>query len=187
MTRQLGNPLGQTAGMDILIRPALPSELDAVGHLTAESFIADGHTARGGTYEPRLRDARDRAALAELLVAVDPASGALLGSVTFATPGSPYADLAVGREGEFRMLAVSPGARGRGAGEALVRACLARAEELGLSRVVMSTQPSMVHAHRIYERLGFVRTPARDWSPVPGVELLTYAVDVAPRPTAQAE
>jgi ribosomal protein S18 acetylase RimI-like enzyme len=166
--------------MDILIRPALGSEFDAVGHLTAESFIVGGHTARGGTYEPQLRDGRDRAARAELLVAVDPSSGALLGTVTFAPPGSPYANLAREDEAEFRMLAVSPEARGRGAGEALVRACLERAGELGLSRVVMSTQTDMVHAHRIYERLGFVRTPDRDWSPIPGLQLLTYAFGAAP-------
>ena len=62
--------LRQTSPMDIVIRPALDSELEAVGHLTAEVFIGDGHTPRGGTYEPRLRDARDRAEHAELLVAV---------------------------------------------------------------------------------------------------------------------
>jgi ribosomal protein S18 acetylase RimI-like enzyme len=173
--------------MDILIRPALDSEFDAAGHLTAESFIADGHTVRGGAYEPRLRDGRERAAQAELLVAVDPSTGALLGTVTFAPPGTPYADLARGDEGEFRMLAVSPEARGRGAGEALVRACLDRAAELGLRRVVMSTRPGMVHAHRIYERLGFVRTPERDWAPSPEVQLLTYAVDIAPPGASTAE
>ncbi|WP_034088581.1 GNAT family N-acetyltransferase [Streptacidiphilus albus] len=164
--------------MNIIIRPALDSELDAAGHLTAESFIADGHTARDGDYAQRLRDGRDRSVQAELLVAVDPASGALLGSVTFAPPGSPYADLAQEQEGEFRMLAVSAEARGRGAGEALVRGCIDRARELGLPRLVMSTQNAMVHAHRIYDRLGFVRTPERDWSPVPGVQLMTYSLDL---------
>lgn len=169
--------------MDILIRPALPAEFDAVGHLTAETFIGGGHTARGGTYEPLLRNAADRAARAELLVAVDSGTGALLGTVTFAAPGSPYADLAVGQEGEFRMLAVAPEARGRGAGEALVRACLERAAELGLPRLVMSTQSAMVHAHRIYERLGFVRTPDRDWSPAPAFTLMTYTAETAPQTT----
>jgi ribosomal protein S18 acetylase RimI-like enzyme len=98
--------------------------------------------------------------------------------VTFAPPGSPYADLAQEQEGEFRMLAVSAEARGRGAGEALVRGCIERARELGLPRLVMSTQNAMVHAHRIYDRLGFVRTPERDWSPVPGVQLMTYSLDL---------
>jgi hypothetical protein len=40
----------------------------------------------------------------------------------------------------------------------------------------MSTQQSMSGAHRIYERLGFRRTPERDWSPVPGIDLFTYAL-----------
>ncbi len=40
--------------------------------------------------------------------------------------------------------------------------------------IVLSTQPSMTAAHRIYGRLGFVRTPAKDWSPVAGVFLRTY-------------
>lgn len=183
--------------MDIRIRPALESEFEAVGDLTAEVFIDDGHTLRGGSYEPRLRDARDRAEHAELLVAVDPGTGALLGTVTFAAPGSPYADLAVGRtggeseaiptgvaagrrEGEFRMLAVSAAARGRGVGEALVRACLERARELGLPAVVMSTMPAMVHAHRLYERIGFVRTPERDWAPLPHLPLMTYRITLSP-------
>jgi ribosomal protein S18 acetylase RimI-like enzyme len=164
--------------VDIITRPALDSELDAAGELTADSFVNDGHVDRDGPYAFRLRDGRDRARHAELLVAVDPETGALLGSVTFAGPGSPYADLAQAQEGEFRMLAVAPEARGRGAGEALVRACIERGRELGLARMVMSTQPSMVHAHRIYERLGFVRTPERDWSPVPGIELMTYALEL---------
>ena len=164
--------------MDIITRPALDSELDAAGHLTAESFIGDGHVGREEPYASRLRDGRDRAEQAELLVAVDPETGALLGSVTFAGPGTPYASLAREREGEFRMLAVTPAARGRGAGEALVRACLERGRELGLDRMVLSTQTDMVRAHRIYERLGFVRTPERDWSPMPGIELMTYALEL---------
>jgi ribosomal protein S18 acetylase RimI-like enzyme len=166
--------------MSIVVRPARPAEYDAAGHLVAEAFIADGHIAPDGDYAKVLRDPRDRAQKAELLVAVDEETGAVLGSVTFAPPGSPYADLAEGREGEFRMLAVAPvpAARGRGVGELMVRAVIARAEELGLSRIVMSSQPSMAYAHRIYERLGFVRTPARDWSPLPGLDLFTYALEL---------
>ncbi|WP_236829668.1 GNAT family N-acetyltransferase [Blastococcus sp. KM273128] len=63
-------------------------------------------------------------------------------------------------------------------GEALVRACLARARQAGRRRVVISTGTRMTAAHRLYERLGFTRLPERDWTPVPGVDLLVYAVDV---------
>jgi ribosomal protein S18 acetylase RimI-like enzyme len=166
--------------MSIIVRPALPSEYDAAGHLVAEAFIADGHTERDGDYAKLLRDPRDRATKAELLVAVDETTGTVLGSVTFAPPGSPYADLAEGREGEFRMLAVAPdpAARGRGVGELMVRAVIARAAELGLPRIVISSKRQMTYAHRIYERLGFVRTPERDWSPIPGIDLFTYALEL---------
>ena len=61
-------------------------------------------------------------------------------------------------EGEFRMLAVAPAARGRGVGEALVRLCLDRFRADGCrARSCISTLAEMTAAHRLYERLGFVR------------------------------
>lgn len=169
----------QTATMDIVIRPARADELDEAGRITAEAFIADGHTSPDGTYAPKLRDARSRAVAAEVLVAVDPsADDTLLGCVTFAPPGSPWGDIARDGEAEFRMLAVDPAARGRGTGEALVLACVERARALGVERLVMSTSQSMLRAHRIYERLGFRRTPDRDWAPIPGVDLITYTLSL---------
>jgi ribosomal protein S18 acetylase RimI-like enzyme len=74
------------------------------------------------------------------------------------------------------MLAVVPAARGLGLGEALVRHCIARAREDGCRTLRLSTEPVMHAAHRIYRRLGFARTPERDWELQPGVELLTYAL-----------
>ncbi|CAM5426317.1 N-acetyltransferase [Streptomyces spiroverticillatus] len=162
--------------MDMRIRTAEPAEHTAVGEITARAYLDDGLLSGGAqdTYLPVLRDAASRAEKAELLVAVD-ADGTLLGTVTYAPQGSPLQDIAVPGEAEFRMLAVAHAARGRGAGEALVRACIARARaEEGVVRLVMSTQPTMLGAHRIYERLGFVRTPDRDWEPLPGLGLLTY-------------
>jgi ribosomal protein S18 acetylase RimI-like enzyme len=73
---------------------------------------------------------------------------------------------------------VDAAARGRGVGELLVTACLDRARAAGKRRVVISTDPRMTSAHRLYERLGFTRLPERDWSPMPGVHLLVYARDL---------
>jgi ribosomal protein S18 acetylase RimI-like enzyme len=59
-----------------------------------------------------------------------------------------------------------------------VRACIERAQQQGCSLVRLSTEQTMASAHRLYERLGFLRTPSRDWSPVEGVTLLTYALEL---------
>lgn len=164
--------------MDITIRPAAPDEYAALGEITAQAYLGDGLLDFGESdrYLDELRDVAKRAAEAEVLVAV--ADGQVLGGVTFVPAGGPMADIARAGEAEIRMLAVSPEARGRGVGEALVRACLERARSVeGCVRVVLSTQRSMHAAHRIYGRLGFTRTPERDWNPLPDlldITLITY-------------
>jgi ribosomal protein S18 acetylase RimI-like enzyme len=164
--------------MDIVIRRTEPGEYDTVGEITAQAYLRDGLLDFGERdgYLLELRDVAARAAVAEVLVAAD--GDRVLGGVTFAPFGGPMAEVARPGEAEIRMLAVAHAARGRGVGEALVRACLERARATeGCVRVVLSTQRTMHSAHRIYERLGFVRTPERDWNPIPDLDditLLTY-------------
>ncbi|MFF9167154.1 MULTISPECIES: GNAT family N-acetyltransferase [unclassified Streptomyces] len=165
--------------MDIRIRPADPAEYAVLGEITARAYLHDGLLDFGESdaYLDELRDVARRAAAAQVLVAADD-SGTVLGGVTFVPVGGPMADIARPGEAEIRMLAVAHEARGRGAGEALVRACVERARAVeGCTAVVLSTQRTMRAAHRIYERLGFVRTPERDWNPLPELDdimLLTY-------------
>jgi ribosomal protein S18 acetylase RimI-like enzyme len=156
------------------VRRAIDAELAAVGRLTAEVYVGDGFMPSTDAYVVELEDAARRATEAELWVAVD--EDQLLGSVTFCPVGSTYREIGLDDEGEFRMLAVAPSARGRGVGQALVQHCLDRSRELGYAGVRMSTMDKMTAAHRVYERLGFVRDPERDWSPTPGVLLLAYAL-----------
>lgn len=165
--------------MDIVIRTAVPGDYAELGDITAQAYLDDGllDANEDDSYERALRDVAGRAADAEVLVAA--LDGVLLGGVTFAPPGCRMADIAGPGEAEFRMLSVSRAGRGRGAGEALVRACIQRARAIeGVTRLVLSTQAESPAAHQIYERLGFVRTPERDWSPVPNVPLLTYALEL---------
>ncbi|MFD9503607.1 GNAT family N-acetyltransferase [Streptomyces sp. NPDC060035] len=166
--------------MDIAIRPVGLQEHEALADITAEAYLADGLLDFGADdrYLAELRAVGRRAAEAEVLVAVG-GGGALLGGVTYAPPGNPWADIARADEAEFRMLAVSREARGRGAGEALVRACIDRARAAeGICGLVLSTQQSMFGAHRIYRRLGFVRTPERDWKPIEDISLLTFRLEL---------
>jgi len=162
---------------ELTIRLARQDEYGAVGELTVEAYRTGEVLEGGSDYARSLAAAEDRAAEAELLVAVDE-EDRVLGTVTIALPGTRYAELSDGAELEFRMLAVSPAAQGRGVGEALTRAVIARATDLGLHAVVMSSSPLMTTAHRIYERLGFHRTPERDWSPIPGVNLYAFRLDL---------
>lgn len=160
---------------EVTIRPAREDELPAVGELTFEAYRANGYLdgREDGSYARQLRDARPRYEQAELLVAVDDA-GTILGTVAIALPGTPWREIGGPDELEFRMLAVSPAARGRGVGEALTRRVLDRAAELGCTAVALSSSRLMHAAHRLYERLGFQRTPELDWSPEPGVQLIAY-------------
>jgi ribosomal protein S18 acetylase RimI-like enzyme len=158
----------------IEIRPAAPAEHDAVGDLCVaayEPFLRGDHH-----YVATLRDVEQRAREAELLVAAEPDGGPVVGTVTFVPDGGPLGEIAGPDETEFRMLAVDPAARGRGIGAALLRRVLEESAARGRTGVVCSSLPQMRAAHRVYARLGFRRAPDRDWSPVPGVDLLAFAV-----------
>jgi hypothetical protein len=60
----------------------------------------------------------------------------------------------------------------------LTRAVVDRAAELGLRGVTLSSSGQMTSAHRLYERLGFYRTPGADWQPAEDVHLITYRLDL---------
>jgi len=75
---------------------------------------------------------------------------------------------------EIRLLAVAPGARGRGVGAALVKECLRRARLADAPTVTLHTTDLMRAALRLYERLGFVRAPELDFQPAPGMTIKGY-------------
>jgi GNAT superfamily N-acetyltransferase len=160
----------------VRVRRARVEELDAVGELTVAAYVADGMDL-ADSYVEVLADAARRAGDADLLVAVD-ADDRLLGTVTVCEPGTPWAEVSRPGELEFRMLAVTPAAQGRGVGERLIRAVLDRADERGVYRVVLCSSDYMHVAHRLYHRLGFTRLPCRDWQPVPGLQLLAFALEL---------
>ncbi len=160
----------------LTVRPVLPEEHAAVAELTTRVYVGEGFS--NPEYEPALRDVTSRVESATVLVAsVGPD---LVGAVTVASRGGEWAEQAASGEAVIRMLVVSPQARGHGAGEALMRACLDRASQDGCTLVRLSSQTNMLAAHRLYERLGFARTPSYDWSPIPGLTLITYALPLAP-------
>lgn len=154
------------------VEAARPEDYDRIAELTVGVYV-DGRLA-SEAYTPQLADVAGRAAHSELLVVRD-AEGRLVGSVALVLSGDFGEVTASDEEAAFRMLVVDPAARGRGVGELLVSGCLDRARAAGKRRMVISTDPRMTSAHRLYERLGFTRLPTRDWSPMPGIGLLVYS------------
>jgi ribosomal protein S18 acetylase RimI-like enzyme len=144
----------------LVVRDARDDEYGAVGALTVAAYRALPMDHLWGGYEAQILDTASRAAQARVLVAVD--AGRLLGAVTYVDdPDSPWLEWTEPGEAQFRLLAVDPAARGRGAAEALVRACTTIADAAGLD-VVIHTTVWMTAAQRLYERLGFQRAPERD-------------------------
>ncbi|HEX5827338.1 MAG TPA: GNAT family N-acetyltransferase [Candidatus Limnocylindrales bacterium] len=164
-------------GPPFVVREARGDELDAAGAVVAAAYEADYGGHHDG-YLAEIRDARSRAVACPILVAVD-GDGRIVGGVTYVPDHeNPWAETE--REGEagFRMLGVDPAVRGRGIGEALVRACVTRARADGRRGLAITSSTEMLAAHRLYERLGFARDPARDFDPVPGVHLWTFVMAV---------
>ena len=79
---------------------------------------------------------------------------------------------------EARLLAVSPAARGRGVGAALMQECARRARAWGAPVLALHTTPMMAAAVRLYTRLGFVRSPELDVEVAPGLIVSGYRLDL---------
>ena len=152
-----------------------PGEYEAVGDLVVEAYRTLGD-AGDSFYEQTLRDVAGRAANDEVLVVE--MGGRVVGSATFANGRSKLSEVDDPDAATIRMLGVANEARGRGIGEMLVLACVDRAREAGLQRVRLDTRTSMASAQRLYERLGFRRDPDHDWSPRPGMLLLSYVLEL---------
>lgn len=163
----------------ITVRPAVATDYDAVARITRDSYLAAGYFEDADhPYMRQVQDVALRAANATICVAER--DGRVVGSVTLARAGEPYADIALDDELEFRMLVVDPAVQRTGAGKAMVDAILAYARQLdGIRAVALTTGQTWESAHGLYRKTGFSRVPERDWL-VPGtdIKLLVYRLDL---------
>ena len=75
----------------------------------------------------------------------------------FATVYMTWETLDAGRLAVMNDLFVSPAARGRGVGAALIEECRRFARERGAGKLAWQTAPTNEAAQRLYERVGAVR------------------------------
>ena len=154
---------------DIVIRQARGIEHAALGQILVGAFAAlPGMPAieEQPDYYAAMRDVARRAAepWRTIFVAAAP-SGQLLGSIDFITDMRHY-----GAEGAVtfadaagvRFLGVNGAHRGKGAGKALTRFCIAHARALGKARLILHSTRLMTAAWAMYVGLGFVRFPEID-------------------------
>jgi ribosomal protein S18 acetylase RimI-like enzyme len=167
----------------MIVREVLRGEMSAVGALRVEAYKAQDLLAVNPDYEDTLH-ALGADGHGMVFVAVEDdarevaeaGSGQLLGTVML-EPWHPDSEVARGSdEAEVRALAVAPQAQRRGVGRALMQAVIEEATARGTRRLVLCTQPAMTGAQQLYQALGFIRDPERDWSPAPGHTLLAFAL-----------
>lgn len=174
----------------MIVREAVAGEAEAVGALRVDAYLSGGFLSPGTGYAQTLRvlgfgtDQKGSGGHATVLVAADDdtadgtsaACGKLLGTVML-EPWHAGSEVSRGPgEAEVRAFAVAPWAQGRGVGRALMLAVIDAAAANGAHRLLLSTQPQMKAAQHLYRSLGFVRTPELDWTPVPEITLLGFAL-----------
>lgn len=160
---------------------AVEADFQSIARITVDSYLAAGYFDNADhPYMQQIQDVAARAAKATIWVAERDRQ--VVGAVTLALAGEPFADIALPDELEFRMLVVDPAVQRSGAGRAMVEAIIGHAKSLdGIKAVALTTGMTWESAHGLYRKTGFKRVPERDWL-VPGtdIKLLVYRLDVRP-------
>ena len=73
---------------------------------------------------------------------------------------------------EMKRVYVVPVHRGKGIGQAVARALIAQARQVGYTEILLDTLPSMAAAQHVYFALGFTPTDSYRHNPVPGATFL---------------
>lgn len=160
------------------VRPIGPGEYEAAGRATRRAYdeFVDPADSDWGGYLEEIGAVAGRAGRVPVLVAVE--DGRVLGSASLETEEANLGDDPIEPgTANIRMLGVDPDARGRGAGRALLDACIRLAREGGKRAVTLHTTEDMHAALALYTSAGFVRDPARDWKVDETFTLTAYRLD----------
>ena len=160
------------------VRPIRPEEYLEAGRVTRHAYdeFVDPADSDWGGYLEEIGDVAGRAGRVPVLVAVE--GGRVLGSASLETEEANLGDDPIEPgTANVRMLGVDPDARGRGAGRALLTACIGEARRAGKRAVTLHTTHDMHAALALYVSAGFVRDAARDWKVDETFTLTAYRLD----------
>jgi ribosomal protein S18 acetylase RimI-like enzyme len=161
------------------VRTIHPDEYEEAGRVTRRAYdeFVDPADSDWERYLEEIGDVAGRAGRVPVLVAVE--SGRVLGSASLETEDENLGDDPIEPgTANIRMLGVDPEARGRGAGRALVDACIGEARRRGKHAVTLHTTADMHAALALYASTGFVRDPGRDWKVDETFTLTAYRLDL---------
>ena len=156
---------------EMVIRNARPEEYAKVGELMVTVYSAlEGFPKPEAqpAYYQLLRNVGQLTSKpgTEILVASDE-NDHLLGAVVYFNEMRYYGSGGTATQEKnaagFRLLAVNPLSRGRGVGRLLTEACITKARTSGSSQLIIHTTRSMMIAWKMYESLGFRRSPDLDF------------------------
>ena len=150
------------------VRPVTDDDVEAVVDLFRQYLRFYDQEASAAEVRAYLTARRDAGESVLLVAALDPedgpapdATGAAVASgpevVGFAQSYPTWSSVSLSRSWVLNDLFVSPGARGTGAGRALVQDICRRAKNDGAVRVSLATAWDNVSAQGLYESEGFVR------------------------------
>lgn len=145
----------------VTVRDIDPGDFPVVGALLHEAYRDFENTS--DDYRAYVADPAQWVEAAHW-VRVAERHGRIVGVVAFALRGDGLhegVDPPMG-DADFRFLAVTETLRGQRIGERLVSQCIAAARSAGCHRIAIYTMDFMHGAHRLYERMGFVRRPDLD-------------------------
>jgi len=164
-----------------VIRTIRPDEFEVVGTLCVDTYVAAGVAAADEPYADFLANTEAKALdpLAEVLVCDH--DGHITGTVTICPYGSDLTEVCLPGELEFRALAVAQESQGGGTAQDLIWACIDWAREHDINTVVACVTESNAAGHGLYQKLGFIRQPTRDWIAPDSTGLQTYTMSVHAR------
>jgi len=160
----------------IVRRATFADDLVAAGRVVQDAYRALPGYPADAEYDAMLADVAGRMHDGDVVIAVD--GDTVVGCLTFVTgSGVDHFEFEDHEATSFRYFGVAASTQRNGVGEAMVRWCIDETRRLGKPRLRIHTIDVMVGAIRLYERMGFVRTPDEDFD-YDGIIGLAYLYDL---------